>query len=139
MKLDFGLGDGHRATPQGSRVLLIDDSRTARATLARALQDAGFETATVGDAAEALDALAQRHFYVVVADYQLPGVTGLELLAILRGEDPARPLILYSASMTPDLAAQARIFRVTAVLRSPVAPAMLVAAVQAALRPKAPA
>jgi CheY-like chemotaxis protein len=122
--------------PQGSRVLLIDDSRTARATLGRALEDAGFETATAGDAAEALDALAQRHFYVIVADYQLPGVTGLELLAILRGEDPARPLILYSASMTPDIAAQAREFRVTAMLRSPVAPAMLVAAVRAALQTK---
>jgi CheY-like chemotaxis protein len=139
VKLDFGLGDAHRIAPQGSRILLIDDSRTARVTLARALEAAGFETATVGDAAEALDALAQRHFYAVVADYQLPGVTGLELLAILRGEDPARPLILYSASMTPDLAAQARTFRVTAVLRSPVVPAMLVAAVQAALQPTTPA
>jgi DNA-binding NtrC family response regulator len=136
MKLDLGLGDGHRMAPHGSRVLLIDDSRTARATLARALEDAGFETATVGDAAAALDALAQRHFYVVVADYQLPGVTGLELLAILRGEDPGRPLILYSGSMTPDIAAQARDFRVTAMLRSPVSPAMLVAAVRAALQPK---
>jgi CheY-like chemotaxis protein len=136
VRIDLGLGD---VSPQGSRILLIDDSRTARATLAKALEAAGFETATVGHAAEALDALAQRHFYAVVADYQLPGVTGLELLAILRGEDPARPLILYSASMTPDLAAQARTFGVTAVLRSPVVPAMLVAAVQAALQPTTPA
>jgi CheY-like chemotaxis protein len=72
------------------RVLLIDDSRTAQATLGRGLEEAGFEVLVAGDAREALDVLAQRRVAVVLADYQLPGMTGLDLLATLRGPTPTR-------------------------------------------------
>jgi CheY-like chemotaxis protein len=70
------------------RVLLIDDSRTAQATLERGLEEAGFEVLVAGDAMEALDVLAQRRCAVVLADYQLPGTNGLDFLAALRGALP---------------------------------------------------
>jgi CheY-like chemotaxis protein len=104
------------------RVLLIDDSRTAQATLGRGLEEAGFEVLVAGDAREALDVLAQRRVSVVLADYQLPGMTGLDLLAVLRGAYPDAPLILYSASMTPELAEQAQDFDVAALPEKPVSP-----------------
>src|SRR5262245_27246107 len=93
------------------RVLLIDDSRTAQAAFGIGLEDAGFEVLVAGDAMEALEILSQRRCALVLADYQLPGTNGLELLAALRGAYPEAPLILYSASMTPELAGQARDFR----------------------------
>jgi CheY-like chemotaxis protein len=114
------------------RVLLIDDSRTSQATFGRGLEEAGYEVLLAGDAREALDVLAQRRVAVVLADYQLPGMTGLDLLATLRGAYPDAPLILYSASMTPELAAQARDFGVTALLEKPVSPDRLVEVVRAA-------
>jgi len=114
------------------RVLLIDDSRTVQATLARGLEEAGFEVLVAGDAIEALDVLAQRRVAVLPANYQLPGMTGLDLLATLRGAYPDAPLILYSASMTPELAAQARDFGVAALLEKPVSPARLVEVVRTA-------
>ena len=92
------------------RILLIDDSRTAQATLGRGLEEADYEVLIAGDAIEALDILSQRRCAVVLADYQLPGTNGLDLLAALRGAYPEAPLILYSASMTPELAGQARDF-----------------------------
>jgi CheY-like chemotaxis protein len=114
------------------RVLLIDDSRTVQATLGRGLEEAGFEVLIAGSAMEALDVLAQRRVAVVLADYQLPGMTGLDLLATLRGAYPEAPLILYSASMTPELAAQARDFGVAALLEKPVSPERIVEVVRAA-------
>ncbi len=120
------------------RILLIDDSHTARATLARALEAAGFEVLAAGDVAEALDVWAARNVDVVVADYHLPGMNGLDLLAALRSVDARRPLLLYSASMTPELATAARDFRVTAVLQVPVAVETLVAAVREVVAPGAP-
>ena len=45
----------------------------------------------------------------------------------------ANPLILYSASMTPELAGQAKDFGVAAVLEKPVSPARLVEVVRTAL------
>jgi CheY-like chemotaxis protein len=115
------------------RVLVVEDSRTVRAALVEALTGAGFEAVAVTDATEALDALAHRRFNLVLADYQLPGMNGLNLLAALRGTDADFPLILYSGSMTPELAAQARDFGVSAVLEKPISLERLVAAVRAAL------
>jgi DNA-binding NarL/FixJ family response regulator len=64
-------------------------------------------------------------------------MTGLDLLAALRSVDARRPLLL-SASMTPELAAAAKDFRVTADLQAPVAVETLVAAVRAAVAPAPP-
>ncbi len=68
------------------RLLLLDDSR---ATFARALEDAGFEVLVAGDVAEALDVLAARDVDVVVADYHLPGMSGLDLLGPYGASMPA--------------------------------------------------
>jgi CheY-like chemotaxis protein len=110
---------------------LIDDSRTAQATLGRGLEETGFEVLVAGDTVEALDHLAHRRCAVVLADYQLPWTNGLDFLAALRGAYPDAPLILYSASMTPELAAQARDFGV-ALIEKPVSPARLVEVVRTA-------
>ena len=115
------------------RVLVVEDSRTVRAALVEALTGAGFEAVAVSDATEALDALAHRRFNLVLADYQLPGMNGLNLLAALRGTDADFPLILYSGSMTPELATQARDFGVAAVLEKPISLDRLVSEVRAAL------
>jgi len=64
--------------------------RAAQATLGRGLEEAGFEVLVAGDTVEALDHLAQRRCAVVLADYQLPGTNGLDLLAALRGAYPPR-------------------------------------------------
>jgi DNA-binding NtrC family response regulator len=59
-------------------------------------------------------------------------MTGLDLLAAVRGAYPDAPLILYSAPMTPELAAQARDFGVAALLEKPVSPGRLVEVVRTA-------
>src|SRR5215510_9159983 len=97
------------------------------------LEDAGFEVLVAGDAMEALEILSQRRCALVLADYQLAGTNGLDLLAALRGAYPEAPLILYSASMRPELAGQAKDFGVAAVLEKPVSSGQLVEVVQTAL------
>jgi CheY-like chemotaxis protein len=59
------------------RILLVEDSRTVRAALHEALSRVGLDANSAGDATEALDLLAQHGLGVDVADYQLPGMTGL--------------------------------------------------------------
>ncbi len=104
-----------------------------RGAVLGALEAAGFETIAVGDVTEALDALAQRRFDVVLADYLLPGFSGLELLAAIKNAAPRTPLILYSGSMTKALAAEAQDSGVAAVLETPISVERLVEAVRAAL------
>jgi len=125
--------DDVNVTSRRTRVLLVDDSRTMRGAVLGALEAAGFETVAVGDVGEALDALAQRRFDVVLADYLLPGFSGLELLAAIKNAAPRTPLILYSGSMTEALAAEAQNSGVAAVLETPISVERLVEAVRSAL------
>jgi two-component system, NtrC family, C4-dicarboxylate transport response regulator DctD len=124
---------GDAVTVTQARVLFVDDNALVRAALLGALEAAGFQAQGAGDAAEALEALSQQRFDVVVADYYLPGVTGLELLAAIKGAAPEIPLILYSGGMTDELAAEARDFGVRVVLEKPVATERLVEAVRVAV------
>jgi len=71
-------------TPPRLRVLLVEDDPAVRAALLGALEVAGFEAVGTADAVEALAILAKRRVAVVVADYHLSGIAGLDLLAAIR-------------------------------------------------------
>jgi DNA-binding NtrC family response regulator len=109
-----------------ARVLLVEDHAALRSAMLGALEVAGFEAIGAGGAAEALEVLGQRRMDVVVADYYLPGITGLDLLTAIKGSAPSTPLILYSGAMTDTIAEEARNFGVRALLEKPVSNARLV-------------
>src|SRR5262245_15687197 len=80
--------------------------------------------------ADALDALAHRCYEVILADYDMPDIAGLSLLAALQGAAPTTPRILC-AELTRELLAQARAFEIVAVLAKPVPPERLIVVVGA--------
>jgi DNA-binding NtrC family response regulator len=117
-------------SPERGKLLLVEDDPAIRTALLDALQHAGFQALGAGDAAGALAVLARHRVTVVVADYHLPGITGLDLLAAIRVATPATPLILYSGGMTSELVAEAHKFGVRAVLEKPVSAERLIAAIR---------
>jgi len=79
-----------------ARVLMVDDNAhglTARKTV---LEEHGHQVTTTQKALEALDLFAAESFDVVITDYRMPGMNGLELIAALRKIKPGVPLILLS-------------------------------------------
>ncbi|HYW78644.1 MAG TPA: response regulator, partial [Thermoguttaceae bacterium] len=62
------------------RILVVDDEKIKRVTLADDLADQGHEVVTAGDGAEALETLGRQPFDVVVTDLKMPQLDGLELL-----------------------------------------------------------
>lgn len=114
-------------------VLLVEDDPVVQAALLGPLEAAGFEAVGAVDATQALEVLARRRIDVVVTDYRLPGIVGLDLLAAIRETAPGTALILYSGGMTAELAAEARDFDVRVLLEKPVSGEQLVEAVRAAL------
>jgi response regulator RpfG family c-di-GMP phosphodiesterase len=68
------------AVPQ-SRILVVDDDAAIRQLLATKLKIAGFATATCGSGEEALKTLANQTFDAIISDLNMPGISGLELLA----------------------------------------------------------
>jgi two-component system sensor histidine kinase/response regulator len=84
---------------KGRRVLIVDDLRQSRESLAKKLTLFGFETAEVGSVDEALTLLSQdAGFDLVLADEHMPMRGGLDLLSVLRTDSrfPKLPLILLS-------------------------------------------
>ena len=62
------------------RILVADDEKIKRVTLAQDLETQGHEVVTAADGAEALEKLLAGHFDVVVTDLKMPKLDGLELL-----------------------------------------------------------
>ncbi len=79
------------------RVLVVDDEERMASVVAMALGRAGYACETCASAAEALAALAARGADVVVTDWKMPGMDGIELLKRLHAEQPGLPVILITA------------------------------------------
>lgn len=90
------------------RVLIVDDEKIKRVTLADDLAAQGYEVETAADGEEALERLRTRHFDVVVADVKMPRVDGLELLRYIKqGEQaPATDVIMMTAYGSIQLAVE---------------------------------
>jgi two-component system cell cycle response regulator len=82
------------------RVLLVDDSPSLRAAAARGLEEAGWTVLVAADAEEALLAALASPPDAVVTDLWMPGLSGLQLCQLLRGEPATArvPVLLCTSS-----------------------------------------
>lgn len=81
------------------KILLIDDDMVDRANIIRTLRRSGhaIETAEVSTAEEGIEQAAATHFDLILLDYQLPVLTGLDVLAVLRDSpDKGTAIIMLS-------------------------------------------
>jgi diguanylate cyclase (GGDEF)-like protein len=69
------------------RVLVADDDETSRLIAQAALHDLGHECLTASDGAEAWEAVLSGHPDVVISDWIMPGLTGLELCQRIRNRN----------------------------------------------------
>src|SRR5262249_45089984 len=93
-----------------SRILVVDDEEPVSNLLARLLRDLGHRPLVVHSGAEALGAIAQESFDLVLTDVKMPGMSGFELHQIIRQRDAdlAARLVFVSGD-TMSAATQARI------------------------------
>ncbi|HEX7225291.1 MAG TPA: response regulator transcription factor [Candidatus Limnocylindria bacterium] len=79
------------------RLLLVEDDPTLRQALAFNLTREGYEVTAVADGEAALDAARSERLDLVLLDVMLPGMSGVEVLRVLRREGVATPVIILSA------------------------------------------
>jgi NtrC-family two-component system response regulator AlgB len=94
-------------SPAGLRVLIADDEKNIRATLAVCLEDIGCEVAGVPTAAAALEAVRRRSFDLVFLDLRLGDVDALEVLPELLRESPGIAVVVITAYGTIETAVNA--------------------------------
>ena len=65
-------------TLKNKKTLLVDDDGLIRDSLDMAFTSRGCDIKTVESAEEGLEALKQEHFDIIVSDFKLPGMNGME-------------------------------------------------------------
>jgi DNA-binding response OmpR family regulator len=87
--------------------LVVDDEPDTRALLWDVLVDEEYEVHLCSSGQQALDALKQFKFTLVLADIKMPGMSGMELLVEIRGMAPDVKVILMTAHASVETAIQA--------------------------------
>ena len=113
------------AAPAGParRALVVDDQEYNRIVLADLLARFGYATEAVGDGTAALALVARQEFDLIFLDYDLPGLTGLDVARSIRtGSGPSRRATLFAttAFSTPEKQRECREAGMDAFLGKPV-------------------
>ncbi|MBP2312585.1 response regulator [Azospirillum soli] len=88
-------------------VLVVEDEALVRMTTVTVLEQAGFHVTEASSAIEALEILSgETEVDLVLTDYAMPGMTGLELIRTLRAERPNLPVLMVTGYAEIPKAAQ---------------------------------
>src|SRR6185503_1250248 len=88
-------------------VWIVDDDRSIRWVIEKALSREGIAFNSFASAQDALDALSASSPEVLVSDIRMPGRSGLELLQTVKQRHPAVPVIVMTAYSDLDSAVSA--------------------------------
>lgn len=72
------------AAETSNAILLAEDDPVTRMLMTRFLKKAGYEVTAVGDGNEALDRMSKRYFPILVTDWEMPGMDGIDLCKAVR-------------------------------------------------------
>ncbi|MDX1598211.1 MAG: response regulator, partial [Marinobacter sp.] len=102
--------------------LLVDDSKVARFTLSKLLENHEMEVNMAGSAEEALDFLSShRKPDVIFMDHLMPGMNGVEATKAIKGnpETAGIPIIMCTSKKSPSFMEEAQNFGVYTILTKP--------------------
>jgi signal transduction histidine kinase/CheY-like chemotaxis protein len=107
-----------------TRILIVDDHPNTAIMLARVLSrfDTPVEVMTASSGEDALEKVGDSMVDILITDFMMPGMNGLELIEKFKGEKKPTHTILITAYDTPGLAITARRLNVQDYLVKPVQP-----------------
>lgn len=110
------------------KVMVVDDQASMRAMIRRALQDIGFkDVRDQAGPAEALAAIRSDRVHLIISDYNMPDIDGLQFLAEVRA-DPVigkTVFIMLTGSADREIVQKAAALGVNNYVVKPFAPAAL--------------
>ena len=101
------------------RVLVVDDDDEMRILLRRMLESEGCQVTERDRGTHVLEALRSGPVDLVILDKEMPGLSGLDLLPLLRREFPAMPVVFVTAFGGRQVAASALRLGATSYLEKP--------------------
>lgn len=122
-------------------ILVVDDEAFAQKLATTVLRQIGVKTVVAAKSGqEALKILSEPHqkFDLVISDWNMPEMTGLNLLKKVREMWPEMPFIMLTGKATGDFVLAAKDNGVNGYIAKPFAPAQLTAKIAAVLKIKTP-
>ena len=89
-------------------VLLVDDDPSIRDLLSMQLEEAGFEARQAEDGIDGLVKLRDELPKVIISDLQMPRMSGIEFISVVRRRFPSIPVIALSGSIPSEFPAEAK-------------------------------
>jgi len=117
-------------------ILLVEDEVNVLKVLSTALKKEKFDVETSMTGEDALAAMKNKKFDLVLSDYKLPGMNGADLLERIKSHDTSLPVILLTAYGTIDLAVNAMKKGAYTFLTKPVNLNVLLTTIRDAIRSK---
>src|SRR6185503_3351711 len=96
-----------RVTARKKKILVVDDDAGIRESLEVLLTNWGFEVIQAADAMKATELVEKHDPDIVISDVVMPEISGLELLRMLKAGNPHRPVLLFTAQGSIDMAVEA--------------------------------
>lgn len=129
-------GPGRIELPVASRplsILVADDNVTNRLVISKILERGGHAARCVANGEDALSALEEEAFDLVILDVNMPVMTGVEAAKLFRFMEPQGthiPIIALTADVTPEVVAETLAAGMDACLTKPVRPETLLKAIE---------
>ena len=78
-------------------ILLVDDDQEFRKAMKKMFEKAGYDVTVSADGQEALDAIAEKSFDLIISDLRMPNLNGMELMEELKRRKINLPVIFITA------------------------------------------
>jgi two-component system cell cycle response regulator CpdR len=100
-------------------ILVVDDDSSMLAAIKRILEREGFVAHCVESGEEAIEQIKGRTFSLMITDYNMPGLNGLELARKGLEIAPQMPIIMDTGGITPVIISMAKEIGIAKVLPKP--------------------
>jgi FixJ family two-component response regulator len=117
-----------------SLVAVVDDEESVRRALGRLIRSAGYGVEMFGSGVDFMQSLKRTRPDCVVMDLRMPVLSGFELQAALQRSGVTVPVVIITGDDSPDSRERALRGGARAFLRKPVDDALLIEAIQNAVR-----
>lgn len=114
-------------------ILIVDDDINCRLLFRLLLESEGFDVATAPDGINALETLENRDFSMVVTDFNMPAMSGLELAVKAQEKHLGIQVVMVTGTDTPDIAEAAAAAGVSRIFPKPLNSKAFVAAIRSSL------